>query len=81
MPRKVIRSKQTKHRLATTTRLDTLAHDAGVAARFQKTDYGWDWFISNNGVPLHQGCAEDCYLFLQGYLRGKEDAGRGYDHE
>lgn len=81
MPRKVIRSKQTKCRLTTTTRLESLARDAAVSVRFQRTDDGWAWFISNNRVPLYQGCAADCYLFLQGYLRGKEDAERMNDHE
>jgi len=72
MARRAIQSKQTHTRAVTTQRLDHLAADCGAVASFLKTDHGWDWSISRNGQPLFQGCAEDCYIWLQGFVRGLE---------
>jgi len=79
MPRRTTDVKQ--KRPAHTMRLDSIARDTGTVVKFLRTENGWDWHISNESGPLFQGCAPDCYIWLQGFARGLEVARKEFSDE
>lgn len=69
------KGQRTNGKVYTQHRIEEIASNCGLCARWRCHGDTRDWFISREGIPCFQGGAERAVLWLQGYQRAVEDVG------